>query len=66
MTLKMSRSLELFDDGALVPHLMVDVGLEGVMQTSFNWHRPLASAPMGSVEAERILEEGVRDGSGTR
>jgi hypothetical protein len=61
MTLRMSRSLELFDDGGLVLHLMVDVGLEGVMQTSFNWNRPVASAPVGSVEAERMLEDGVRD-----
>jgi serine/threonine protein kinase len=61
MTLRMSRSLELLDDGRLLLHLMVDVGLEGVMQTSFNWHPPVASSPVGSVEAERMLEEGVRE-----
>lgn len=61
MTLRMSRSLELLDDGMLLLHLMVNVGLEGVMQTSFNWHRPVASAPVGSVEADRMLEDGARE-----
>jgi hypothetical protein len=61
MTLRMSRSLELVDDGSLLLHLMVDVGPEGVMGTDYNWHRPVASAPVGTVEAERMLEEGAHE-----
>ena len=61
MTLRMSRSLELLDDGTLLLHLMVHVGPEGVMATNFNWHRPVASAPVGTVEAEQMLEDGVRE-----
>lgn len=61
MTLKMSRSLELVDDGSLLLHLMVHVGPEGVMGTNFDWHRPVASAPVGTVEGERMLEDGVHE-----
>lgn len=61
MTLRMSRSLELLDDGRLVLHLMVDVGPDGVMATNYNWHRPVTSAPVGTVQAEEMLEHGVRE-----
>jgi hypothetical protein len=61
MTLRMSRSLELLNDGSLLLHLMVHVGPEGVMATNFNWHRPVASAPVGSVEAEQMMQDGVRE-----
>lgn len=61
MTLRMSRSLELLQDGSLLLHLMVHVGPEGVMATNFNWHRPVASAPVGSIEAGRMLEDGVHE-----
>ncbi len=60
MTLRMGRSLELLDDGSLVLHLMVDVGPDGVMATNFNWHPSACSAPVGTVEAEQMLEDGVR------
>jgi serine/threonine protein kinase len=61
MTLRMGRSLELMEDGTLNLHLMVHVGPEGVMATTFNWHPPVASAMVGTVEAEQMLDEGVRD-----
>jgi hypothetical protein len=61
MTLRMSRSLELLESGLLALHLMVHVGREGLMATSYNWHRPVASAPVGTVEAELMLEDGVRE-----
>lgn len=63
MTLRMGRSLELLDDGSLVLHLMVHVGHEGVMGTNFIWQLPVGSirsAPVGSVEAEQMLDDGVR------
>jgi Protein kinase domain len=64
MTLRMSRSLELLGDGTLALHMMVHVGPEGVMATNFNWHRPVASAPVGSVEAEKMLSDGVDELAG--
>lgn len=60
ITLRMGRSLELMEDGTLNLHLMVDVGLEGVMATMFTWVRPMASAMVGTVEAEQMLDDGVR------
>jgi hypothetical protein len=61
MVLRMSRSLELLDDSTLVLHLMVDVGPDRVMATNYNWHRAVASVPVGTVEAEKMLEDGVRE-----
>jgi serine/threonine protein kinase len=60
-TLRMSRCLELFDDGTLRLLLMVFVGPEGVMGTYFDSQLEVRSAPVGSVEAEKMLEDGVRD-----
>ncbi len=59
--LRMGRSVELLDGGLLALHLMVHVGPDGVMATSYNWHRPVTSAPVGTIEAEKMIEDGVRD-----
>ena len=61
IVLRMSRSLELMTDGTLRLHLMVHVGPDGVMATMYSWHRPAASAMVGTVEAERMLDEGIRE-----
>lgn len=61
MTLRMGRSLELLDDGSLILHLMVHVGPDGVMATNYDWHPSICSAPVGTVEAERMLQDGVRE-----
>jgi hypothetical protein len=60
-TLRMSRCLELFDDGTLRLLLMVFVGPEGVMGTYFDSQLEVRSAPVGSVEAEKMLEDGISD-----
>jgi serine/threonine protein kinase len=60
-TLRMGRCLELFDDGTLRLLLMVHVGPEGVMGTDFDSRLEVRSAPVGSVEAEKMLEIGIRD-----
>jgi serine/threonine protein kinase len=59
--LKMGRSLELFNDGDLQLRLMVHVGPQGVMGTDFDWVLDERSAPVGSVEAEKMLDDGIRD-----
>lgn len=61
-TLRMARALELFDDGTLHLYLVVDVGPERTMGNYFHWTlKQPASAPVGSVEAERMLDDGVRE-----
>jgi hypothetical protein len=61
VTLKMGRSLELFTDGTLLLRLMIHVGPVGVMGTYFDWQSEERSASVGSVEAEKILEDGIRE-----
>lgn len=60
-TLRMGRCLELFDDGMIHLLMMVHVGPEGVMGTYFDSRLEIRSAPVGSVEAEQMLEGGVAD-----
>lgn len=60
-TLRMSRSVELLHDGELLLHLMIHVGPEGVMGNDFNWHPKASSAPVGTIQAEQMLSDGVRD-----
>jgi hypothetical protein len=55
----MGRSIELRDDGLILLHLMVDIGLEGVMETFYHWEMDARSALAGSIEAEKMLEAGV-------
>jgi len=57
--LRMSRSLELYDDGELQLRLMVHVGPQGVMGTDYDWMLVEMTAPVGSVEAEKMLEDGI-------
>jgi hypothetical protein len=59
--LKMGRSVELFDDGVIQLRLMVHVGPQGVMGSDFDWTLGEMSAPIGSVEAEKMLEDGIRE-----
>jgi hypothetical protein len=50
----------LTDDGTLYLLMYVDVGLEGVMESYFTWSpSSLRSAPVGSITAEIMLDEGV-------
>lgn len=60
-SLRMSRALELYDDGKLYLLLMVHVGPEGTMGSYFDSQIEIRSAPVGSVEQEKMLEDGVRD-----
>jgi hypothetical protein len=61
MTLRMSRCLELIEDGSLRLHMLIQVGPEGVFGTEFSWQADTRSAPVGSVEAEKMLTDGVED-----
>ena len=49
------------ESGELVLRTLVDVGYEQVMQTEYHWRSEERSAPVGSIQAERMLEEGVTE-----
>jgi serine/threonine protein kinase len=59
--LKMGRSVELFDDGVIQLRLMVHIGPQAVVGTYFDWTLGEMSAPVGSVEAAKMLEDGIRE-----
>ena len=59
--LRMGRGLELIEDGTLVLRTLIDVGLDGVMQTDFWWESGERRALVGTIEAERMLEEAVEE-----
>lgn len=61
MTLRMSRSLELRSDGMLMLNMMVHVGPEGVMGNAFYWQMQERSAPAGTVEVEKMLEDALHE-----
>lgn len=45
----------------MILRTLLEVGLDGVMQQDFYWKSNERVAPVGSVEAERLLEEGVQE-----
>ena len=59
VTLRMSRSLELMDDGELILRLMVHVGRNRVSGVDFHWASDQHAAQVGTIEAEKLLEDGV-------
>jgi serine/threonine protein kinase len=59
--LRMSRCVELFGNGTLRLILMANVRPEGVMGTYYSSEIEIRDAPVGSIEAERMLEDGIRD-----
>ena len=59
--LRMSRSLELRDDGLILLHLLVLVAPQRTMGNYFAWESGERSAPVGSVEAEKMLEDAVNE-----
>ena len=64
VSLRMSRSVELFSDGAFLLRLWVHVGREKTMGSFFDWQSPDLSAPVGSVEMEKLLQDGVAEAIG--
>jgi hypothetical protein len=53
--------IELTSDGDLVFHAFIDVGHEGLSGSAFRWEHGTATASVGSVEADRLLEAGVEE-----
>jgi hypothetical protein len=60
VTLRMSRSVELFSDGVFKLHLWVHVGPEKAMGGAFfDWQPDDLSAPVGTVELEKMIQDGI-------
>jgi len=57
--LRMGRSVELTAEGDLILRTLVDVGYAELSGHDFFWLSPEKSAPAGSVEAERMVENAV-------
>lgn len=61
VSLRMGRALQLYGDGTITLALMIDVGPEMTMGNYFNWLPTPRSAPVGSAEAEQMLEQATRE-----
>jgi serine/threonine protein kinase len=59
--LRMARTVELDEEGTLVSRFMVDVGPDGVMGTDYHWESEAFRAPVGSIAADRLLQQGVSE-----
>jgi len=57
--LSFGRGLELTADGTLIFRAFVLVGRHGLGGSVYSWQSEALKAPVGSVESERMLEEGV-------
>ena len=60
-TLRLSRSLELLDNGLIVLNLLVLVSPKATMGNYFTWESGDRTAVVGSIEAEKLLEDAVRE-----
>jgi len=57
--LSFGRGVELTADGTLIFRAFVLVGRHGLGGGVYSWQSEALEAPVGSVESERMLEEGV-------
>jgi hypothetical protein len=55
------RGLELLEDGTLAVRAYVMVHFERVMGVDFSWESGDRTAPVGSIESERVLQEVVTE-----
>jgi serine/threonine protein kinase len=59
--LRLGRSLELTSEGELIFRSYVNVGPLRAMGSSFNWQSDTHTAPVGSVQADVMLREGIEE-----
>jgi serine/threonine protein kinase len=59
--LRMSRSLELLGNGLIVLNLLVLVSPKATMGSYFAWESGSRTATVGSIEAEKLLEDAVSE-----
>ena len=62
LQLRMARALELFADGTLYLHMLVEVAPAISMGSEFHWQpQGRDGVPVGSIEAQELLEVRVRE-----
>jgi serine/threonine protein kinase len=59
--LRVGRGIELLEDGSLVIRTIIDLGLDGVMQTDMHWAGAERVVPVGSTEQELALQEATAE-----
>jgi hypothetical protein len=59
--LRMGRGIELLEDGEVLVHTLVNVGHVRVNSTAFNWRSTGHSAPVGTVESEKMLQDVISE-----
>ena len=57
--LRIGRGIELTENGELIIRAMLDLGLDGVMQTDMHWTDEERVVPVGSVQQEAALQGAV-------
>lgn len=57
--LRMGRGVELIEGGQLIIRTMIDLGLDGVMQSDMAWNSEERTVAVGSVQQEAVLQEAV-------
>lgn len=55
------RGIELMGDGSVTVRAYILVHFEEVLGVDFVWHPPGMSGPVGSIEADRVIERTVSD-----
>lgn len=59
--LRMGRGVELVEGGELIIRTMIDLGLDGVMQTDMHWTSGERMVPVGTVHQEAALQAAVEE-----
>jgi hypothetical protein len=59
--LRMGRGVELIEGGELIVRTMIDLGLDGVMQTDMHWISDERAVRVGSIQQEAALQEAVTE-----
>jgi len=57
--LRVGRGVELIEGGDLIIRTMIDLGLDGVMQSDMHWMSDEQTVPVGSVHQEVALQKAV-------
>ncbi|MGH9093291.1 MAG: hypothetical protein ACRDZR_18210, partial [Acidimicrobiales bacterium] len=60
-TLRLSRSLELLDNGLIALNLLILVSPKATMGNYFTWESGDRSATVGSIETEKMLEDAISE-----
>ena len=58
-SLRIGRGLELTRDGVLIVRALVDVSYPSIEESDFFWQSGEREAPVGTIEADRMLQDAV-------